>query len=1020
MSPPSSLPPRILHALAAVRRRRRALAVLEAVSWIVCGVCLLAGALVLVTTTPAPAAVRALARVWVVAVVVLPVVLFVVPPWRRTASWSSLARAVDDRVPDVADGLLTAVDLATDLDAARLETPETVRLAEAHLLAADEAADQVRPELILPLDGLPRATLLGPLALLLALGGWFLAPERMSAGFRAVFGPVAAAEVADSEDAPEVVSLTLRNLEIRLTPPAYAKMEEVVLEGTTGDFVALPGTKVSLSADTDARGSEARIELELAEAPIDAKLSGDELEATFTTDSSTWYRVEVPRGFGRDPLVSRRFAIELLPDDFPALEVSAPPGPLTVTPEDSVPLRVIASDDFGLGAATLITQKGDEVVGRRSLGDVKDLAEWEQLVRWEPGSVEVGGDLSLVVEVSDNDTVNGPKITRSRPVEVYVPTARDQRRRVFELKKRLHEVTIDLLADVLVTDVEPDGRTRRPALLEEYDGQVRLAGEFFATAEALLEAMDADELGKATDRAGIYGMVANFDVHWTRVVGFVENTIRVLDRTYVRPGVVEEHLRNIAPVITELEQIALDLESYVDVQSGQELRGDLAQLAETFADTQDALRRAADGEPMGDELQEALEAVRQRMNEIAQKMAERSKGTNDGFANRMPAGSKSKLAEAEELIRQGKFEEAAELLRQLDEEMAALDQELAEEPDIRSGSMDTQELEQSLTEAIEQTRQLEREQEAINQQSQELAEKFADEAANEAMEEIRQDVAKLREQVDALRDVQGGQDIFAPTGAERSSVRSASYEARALDEELEAGRTAAASPIAREAARRLRQAAEASSDRGRAKEERQAAKLAESIADRLDELQQAQQQSRAQARRAGQQAGEQQGSTGESLRGLRERLQQSSGSAFIPAAGKQALQNAQGAMEGSQRSLAEGDPSRANRAGKDGLGQLQAARESLEGALQRLRNGGQQGQAGGEQQGQPGGRMPGREGWDSHARKDNQDSGQTKVTDPDEFVGPEAWRQLLQEGAQGDAPDRYRPLNGTYYEELTR
>jgi hypothetical protein len=43
-----------------------------------------------------------------------------------------------------------------------------------------------------------------------------------------------------------------------------------------------------------------------------------------------------------------------------------------------------------------------------------------------------------------------------------------------------------------------------------------------------------------------------------------------------------------------------------------------------------------------------------------------------------------------------------------------------------------------------------------------------------------------------------------------------------------------------------------------------------------------------------------------------------------------------------------------------------------------------------------------------------------ELTDPDEFDGPEAYRALLQEGAQGDAPDRYKPLNGTYYEELVR
>jgi len=1021
MSPPSSLPPRILSALASVRRRRRALAVLEATSWIVLGFCLLVGALALITTTPASPGIRLLARVWLVLVVVLPIALCVVPPWRRTASWAGLARAVDDRVPDVADGLLTAVDLASDLDASRLVEPETVRLAEAHLRAADEAADRVRPEAILPLDGLPSTTLLGPLALLLALGAWFLVPDRITSGFAAVFAPVPATEGPDEGLVEEPVTLTLRNLELRLTPPAYAKMEEVVLEGTTGDFVALPGTRVRLTADTDARGSAARIELELAEAPVDADLSGDELTADFTTDTSTWYRVKVPRGLGRDPLVSRRFAIELLPDNAPALEVSAPPGPLTITPEDSVPLRVIASDDFGLGTASLLVLKGDQVVARESLGDVDGRAEWEDLVRWSPKGEEIGGELSLVVEVSDNDTVQGPKITRSRNIEVYVPTARDQRRRVFELKRRLHEITIDLLADVLVTDIEPNGRTFREALLEEHDGQERLAGEFFQTVDALLAAMDADELGGKRDSAGIYGLAANFDVHWAKVTDYVENTIRVLDRTYVRPAVVSELLAKREPVVTELEQIAIDLQGYMDTQTGQELRSDIADLANRFAETQDALRRAADGEPVGDELEEALKDIAQRMAELQKRLAERSKGTNDGFANSLPQGSKDMLSQAQDLIREGRFEEAAELMRQLDEMMAELDRSIADEEQTRAGGADAEEAERALTEAIEETRRLEREQEAINQQSEQLAENFQDQASNEAMEEIRKDVDALRDKVEGIREAQGADDVFSPTGAERASVRAASYEARALDEEIDAGRMAAAAPIAREAARRLQAAAEAANDRGRAGQEREAAQLAESIADRLEDLQQSQRRSRSQAQRAGQQVGQQQGETASGVRGLREMLQETPGSSFVPAAGKQALQNAQGSMEGAQQRLSEGDPGRANQAGRDGLGQLKAAREHLEGALQRLREGGRPGQGGQAQgAGRPGGTQPGGRGWDSPASKNHEDSGETKLTDPDEFVGPEAWRELLQEGAQGDAPERYRPLNGTYYEELTR
>jgi hypothetical protein len=46
--------------------------------------------------------------------------------------------------------------------------------------------------------------------------------------------------------------------------------------------------------------------------------------------------------------------------------------------------------------------------------------------------------------------------------------------------------------------------------------------------------------------------------------------------------------------------------------------------------------------------------------------------------------------------------------------------------------------------------------------------------------------------------------------------------------------------------------------------------------------------------------------------------------------------------------------------------------------------------------------------------------GKVDLPDPADFVSPEAFRSLVQEGASGDAPGRYRPLNSSYYEELLR
>lgn len=982
------------------------------------------GALAVAPTVPASSWVRVTARLWIVATVLIPIAVFVIPPWRHTASWAGLARAVDDRVPETLDQLLTAVDLAAALDARSIAEPETERLARVHLGVADKAAELVSPEAILPITGLPGATLLGPVASGILFVLWILNPARFEAGLDGVFAPLPpSAEVVEAAGpADDVVNLTLRNLSVRLVPPAYSGRAEVILEGTTGDIQALPGTRVFLKAQTTSSGKSVQVALEDTEQSIEGDLSGKEISLEFGTTNSTWYRVVMQRGFARSPLQSRRFRIELLPDRPPELEVMAPPGQITLAASDSLPLSVRASDDFALSRLEhVILLDGVELM-RAPVADVGGLASHDGLLRWTPETLNgKGGDLELVVEAWDNDMVNGPKMTRSRPVEIYVPTARDQHRKVLQLKRDVQAAALDLLAELLVADDLASIPAPRAGVLTAHDAQVAIADSFFRIASELFEGMMRDELEKGNSYAGILQLVENLDVRWSATVEFVENKIRPVKRTVVHPVLTRELSGLREPVVAELEQIVLDLGSFIDQHLGDEMRGDVASLGEQFGDMQEMLRRAQEGDPMDKEIAAAMEKLRERMAELAKKIAERSSGPDDGFVNSMPGQlSKSMLAEVQELIAQGRYEEAMEKLREADEALAGLEESLGQESSEMAGSQEADELMQALSEAIEEAKKLEAQQEHVLRETDELKEQFAGSESAEQLEELRQDIGKLKEQVDQLR--QGGTDPFVPTGAERSRVRSAAFEVGGIEAAMNEGMQDEAAAYAREAQAHLEDAARAANSDQRARKEREAAKLAGSIAQRLEQLEAQRRRGQSQAQRAGQQVGERQGGVAQGVGQLSERMQQGvGGSAFNPAQGRQSLANAEQLMRRAQGQLAQGDPSRAGSAGQDGLNQLRQFRESMEAARDAMQQGGPPRPGGkGQPGGQPGGQQQGsRRDWDSQSGQ-KRDSGTVELTDPDEFVGPEAYRALLQEGAQGEAPERYKPLNGTYYEELVR
>jgi tetratricopeptide (TPR) repeat protein len=209
---------------------------------------------------------------------------------------------------------------------------------------------------------------------------------------------------------------------------------------------------------------------------------------------------------------------------------------------------------------------------------------------------------------------------------------------------------------------------------------------------------------------------------------------------------------------------------------------------------------------MDKELAAGLEKLRERMAELAKKLAERSSGPNDGFVNSMPGElSKSVLAEVQDLIAQGRFDEAMEKLREADEALAGLEESLGEESSEMAGGQEAEELMQALSEAIEDAKELEAQQEQVLKETSDLEEQFAVAGTEDQLAELREDIGELKEQVEQLR--QGGTDPFVPTGAESSRVRSASFEVSGMELAMEEGMQDEAAAYAREAQAHLKDAA---------------------------------------------------------------------------------------------------------------------------------------------------------------------------------------------------------------------
>lgn len=1029
MKTPASLPSTVARALARVGRRRRAQALVQGACWASLGLAILVVVAPLAGRLPEGSlGLVWLSWMWIFAWVALPLALLVIPPWRRTASPLRLARAVDDRVPETRDSLLVAVDLAAALDAGSwVDDPITRHLARDHIHEASERVAAVRADELLPWSALGRRTLVGPVAAALAAAMLLLAPGPVTAGLERLLVPPGRAVDATTAEAEDdlPVTLVLRNLEVTLEPPAYARREPLVLEGTSGDFRALPGTRVTLKADLPRGGSRATVVWRGSDEPVEwsAPVTDATLDVSFTTPGGGGYRVLLDRGRLREPLRSRLFRVEALPDDPPDLEVVGPPGDLELHPAEELALSVRASDDFELSRLELTVLKDGRLLSRTPLAEVAGRSHHEDTARWSPLDLGAGGGLELIVEAWDNDTVNGPKVTRSRPLDVYVPTPEDHHERVLATKRRLLDQALDLLAELLVANHRAGESYGRDKITSDFDHQDRLAGGFFATARELEAAMKQDRYERREVYEGIGLLTENLARRWAGVGEVVETRVRYAEGALIPVSTVALLVTARRDAVRELEQIVLDLSVFIDLQVGDRIAAEMAQLDEGLADMADLLRQAEDGKPVDEQLARALEELERQLLELSQELGKRSRGPQDGFANQLPKDlGQDLLSELRQMIEEGRHAEATERLQEAMESLAEMREGLREESEEFAGGQLATQLDAQMADAIARADELVQEQEGVIAATEELegrvggGEAFDEDEASELL----RDMERLEEMIE---EVLPAEMEPAARGAVRPSLRSARAAAEQMRSEFAEGDRdmaiefgAGAGAWLDEAAEDVDQVDEAGFDAG-VDEARRRTRQAGRLADRIVEQMAAGKRQAARARaQAADQAGPIQGQQDGVRQGvgqLRQDMEAMGSSAFNPGAGRANLETAGEMMERAGTRLGQGRTGPALQSERDALKQLESFRDSMQQARQMMQG---EGERMGQQQGMAGGipwQRLGRQGVDG-------DPGEVELPDPEDFVSPEAFRALVQEEAGGDAPERYRPLTGSYYEEIVR
>jgi len=231
----------------------------------------------------------------------------------------------------------------------------------------------------------------------------------------------------------------VQKLQVTVTPPAYTELPPRRLDPNVGDVNGLPGSRVEVRAAIGGTSVDtASLTFsDSTERPLNVEAGT--VTGTFSLQREGTYQIHLrsPNGTtNRDPI---QYRTSLQSDAPPSVAFLQPKGTTDLSADLTQQIRVTLSDDFGFSKAKLYYRVADQQDTSQE-GDVSalslplpetDKTSAELAHKWllaqESGlDPEPGEDVLYYVKVWDNDSVNGPKSSRTSTQRLRRPSRSQQ------------------------------------------------------------------------------------------------------------------------------------------------------------------------------------------------------------------------------------------------------------------------------------------------------------------------------------------------------------------------------------------------------------------------------------------------------------------------------------------------------------------------------------------------------------------------------------------------------------------
>lgn len=929
-------------------------------------------------------------------------------PALRLRTEHAVARFVGQRHPPLASDLVSAVELAV-AEGTPVPHGGSPGMTRAFHAAVADAVKPLDPRRLVPLAGAAKPALFLVATAVLVAAVWFLAPTTVRRGLRLLLHHPTRFEGAAIAHEP-----LMGEVRITYSYPAYTKLPQRVVEGSTGDMVAIKGTKVVL--ETKALRSAREAMLLFGDAgergEKAARLEGGKIIAELVLHENTSYRVWLVPYIGRPVREARPHRIVAEVDRAPDVDIIGPADRLELPAPRPIEVAYSARDDFGLGPIDLVYRVEDGPEQRIALKNGDGAKNAQGKTVFEPGaaSLRPGVRVAYRIEAKDRDGVSGAKAGSSRTLYVVIQSPRENLDEQLAREREILDRMIATLADRLELGdpvPPPPGTSPPPNPVGQLQGWMALHEGEEGSLTLLGRLVDEERRAGGSSKSlvtALAGIADRLGKHMRDEAALLAHLRPKADVGTLSTSHFAKVLTASAKHVPELEGAVLLLDDLIGRQRLEDLAALGRDLTNVYKRLQDLLGRyeTTKDEALRRQIEREIRDLRARMEELARKIAEvKTRNEVPAEWQNMPEMKEAleKASRLDQLLEKGDSKSLQDALSDLGNTLESLQRMLDRNAEEFGGERFPQE-NRMASEMMKKLSDLEGDQRSLAGDAQGLTKEVEEEMARRVEQQKEQALALARQKADQLRKKLGATPPRDLGEVGTDELKRAQESAKSLRRHLQAKDWGEAKKEVERVGGNLKRVQRSLEDRAQwrrspspsadafSSEMGEASKITQELASELDKLAPRPEDVMAPGQRERSRGlGQREGSIEQRARGLAEEMGKRAGQ--VPGADK-----ADGELKNIAEQMNEAGRDFERGSAKEGTGK---AREAAE-RLSKLRDSVGRRQMGRSQTHREPVRIPG----------------------ADESKAPREWRQELLEAMREKAPERFREEVRKYYEELVK